>query len=321
MRQYTEENGGRVEWKSHHPRHNLNTFLALAGVSEHLQAMIMGRMDITQNRYYQHLTESERQSAQKRLIEYRKSRLPTSSQQSDAAPEDTASSAAVLAELGDTLLTELIQDLGIAKATPQDLERPLRQAFHAFDTEEQTLNFVSMALDADVLVGELQDDYNRAKAQDGPEQASTFIETHGRDFHLVVNGACTRNLALHGCPRKLKCLQGGGCGNLLATGRPGELEGLERNYANMAAHLKQLERHRANDVAYEEALRESREMTSQMKITVGRAREARDKNRVLQVFPSGLLHNVSRPETLADRFAAALPGSDQVQEENRVAPR
>lgn len=322
VREYTEENGGRIEWKSHHPRHNLNTFLALAGVSEHLQAMIMGRMDITQNRYYQHLTESERQAAQKRLINYRKKPLPDSSNKSDATPDDdTSVSNAAMAEIGDTLLTELVQDLGIAKAAPQDLERPLRLALHAFDTEEQTLNFVSTALDADVLVGELQDDYNRAKTQDGPEQAKTLIATHGRDFHLVVNGACTRNLALHGCPKKLKCLQGGGCGNLLATGRPGELEGLERNYANMAAHLEQLERHRANDAAYEEALRESREMTSQMKITVGRAREARDKNRVLQVFPSGLLHNVSRAETLADRFAAALPGYDQVQEENDVAPR
>lgn len=322
VREYTEENGGRIEWKSHHPRHNLNTFLALAGVSEHLQAMIMGRMDITQNRYYQHLTESERQAAQKRLIDYRKKPLPDSSNKGDATPDDdTSVSKAAIADIGDTLLTELVHDLGIAKAAPQDLERPLRQAFHAFDTEEQTLNFVSSALDADVLVGELQDDYNRAKTQDGPEQANTFIETHGRDFHLVVNGACTRNLALHGCPKKLKCLQGGGCGNLLATGRPGELEGLERNYANMAAHLEQLERHRANDTAYEEALRESRQMTNQMKITVGRAREARDKNRVLQVFPSGLFHNVSRAETLADRFAAALSGSDQVQEENNVAPR
>ena len=321
VREYTEENGGRIEWKSHHPRHNLNTFLALAGVSEHLQAMIMGRMDITQNRYYQHLTENERQSAQKRLIEYRKTPLPNTNQHGDAAPEGTASSASALAELGDTLLTELVQDLGIAKAAPQDLERPLRQAFHAFDTEEQTLNFVSTALDADVLVGELQNDYNITKTQEGPEHAQTFIETHGRDFHLVVNGACTRNLALHGCPKKLKCLQGGGCGNLLATGRPGELEGLERNYTNMVAHLEKLERHQANDPAYEEALQESREMTNQMKITVERAREARDKNLVLQVFPSGLLHNVSRPETLADRFAAALRDSNQSQEESHGAAR
>ena len=171
------------------------------------------------------------------------------------------------------------------------------------------------------MVGELQNDYNLAKTQEGPEHAQTFIETHGRDFHLVVNGACTRNLVLHGCPKKLKCLQGGGCGNLLATGRPGELEGLERNYTNRAAHLEQLERHRANDPAYEEALQESREMTSQMKITVERALEARDKNLVLQVFPSGLLHNVSRPETLADRFAAALPDSNKSQEESHGAAR
>jgi hypothetical protein len=114
-------------------------------------------------------------------------------------------------------------------------------------------------------------------------------------------------------------IQGGGCGNLLITGRPGELEGLKRNYTNMAAHLEQLERHQANDPAYEEALQESRGMTNQMRVTVEHALEARDKNLVLQVFPSGLLHNVSRPETLADRFAAALPDSNQSQEESHGA--
>lgn len=42
-------------------------------------------------------------------------------------------------------------------------------------------------------------------------------------------------------------IQGDGCGNLLVTGRPGELEGLERNYTNIAGHLEQLERHQANE--------------------------------------------------------------------------
>lgn len=40
---------------SHIPRHNINTFLALAGLSDHIQAMLMGRVDIKQNAYYQHL--------------------------------------------------------------------------------------------------------------------------------------------------------------------------------------------------------------------------------------------------------------------------
>jgi hypothetical protein len=45
---------------SHIPRHNINTFLALSGLAEHLQAMLMGRVDIKQNQYYQHLALKQR---------------------------------------------------------------------------------------------------------------------------------------------------------------------------------------------------------------------------------------------------------------------
>lgn len=40
---------------SHIPRHNINTFLALSGLAEHLQTILMGRVDVRQNQYYQHL--------------------------------------------------------------------------------------------------------------------------------------------------------------------------------------------------------------------------------------------------------------------------
>lgn len=41
---------------THIPRHNINTFLAIAEISDHLQAILMGRVDIEQNKYYQHLS-------------------------------------------------------------------------------------------------------------------------------------------------------------------------------------------------------------------------------------------------------------------------
>ena len=44
------------EISSHIPRHNINTFLAIAGISDHLQAMLMERVDIEQNKHYQHLS-------------------------------------------------------------------------------------------------------------------------------------------------------------------------------------------------------------------------------------------------------------------------
>ncbi|MCV5825241.1 hypothetical protein OFN33_32825, partial [Escherichia coli] len=39
--------------------HNINTFLAIAGVTDHIQAILMGRVDITQNKHYQHQAESQ----------------------------------------------------------------------------------------------------------------------------------------------------------------------------------------------------------------------------------------------------------------------
>ncbi|MDF7611472.1 hypothetical protein NQ066_27025, partial [Escherichia coli] len=45
--------------KKHVPRHNINTFLAIAGVTDHIQAILMGRVDITQNKHYQHQAESQ----------------------------------------------------------------------------------------------------------------------------------------------------------------------------------------------------------------------------------------------------------------------
>jgi predicted adenine nucleotide alpha hydrolase (AANH) superfamily ATPase len=54
-----EDDGSRVIIKKHVPRHNINTFLAIAGVTDHIQAILMGRVDITQNKHYQHQAESQ----------------------------------------------------------------------------------------------------------------------------------------------------------------------------------------------------------------------------------------------------------------------
>jgi len=53
-----EDNGEPTRVKSHMGRHNVNTFFALAGITEHLQAILMGRRDIKQNEHYQHVSLS-----------------------------------------------------------------------------------------------------------------------------------------------------------------------------------------------------------------------------------------------------------------------
>ena len=58
-----EDDGRPTQLRTHIPRHNINTFLAIAEISDHLQAMLMGRVDITQNKHYQHLALKERRKA------------------------------------------------------------------------------------------------------------------------------------------------------------------------------------------------------------------------------------------------------------------
>ncbi|MDK2609601.1 hypothetical protein QO221_23070, partial [Vibrio vulnificus] len=55
-----EADGQFTMMYSHTPRHAINTFFAIAGVSDHLQAMFMGRRDISQNKSYQHLSIEEK---------------------------------------------------------------------------------------------------------------------------------------------------------------------------------------------------------------------------------------------------------------------
>ena len=58
-----DEFGQTTYLNTHFPRHAINTFFAIAGVAEHLQAMFMGRVDIRQNAYYQHLAIQEKARA------------------------------------------------------------------------------------------------------------------------------------------------------------------------------------------------------------------------------------------------------------------
>lgn len=79
--QLLEDDGTPTQMRTHIPRHNINTFLAIAEISDHLQAMLMGRVDITQNHHYQHLALAERRKSAS-LVQMQ----PTSAGQVSARP-------------------------------------------------------------------------------------------------------------------------------------------------------------------------------------------------------------------------------------------
>ncbi|MCJ8350873.1 hypothetical protein [Moritella sp.] len=224
-----EDDGSNIKIESHMPRHQLNTFLALADVAEHQQALIVGRRDIEQNRAYQHLSLKDKTKYQGTSTESMRQRAVRAQQTNEIVappePEDN-----LLAELG-------VAPIG---ATPTKLA--VQQDAHAFNKPAEHVEFMQEALEQDNLLGELQNNFNEIRQKDGLQAAKEFIEVHGRNFHIVINGGCTRNLALHGCDKQLRCLDGEGCFHLTITGRPGELDSIQSTHQNLSLNVDKMSR-------------------------------------------------------------------------------
>jgi len=222
-----EEDGSNIHIMTHMPRHQLNTFLALADVAEHQQALIVGRRDIEQNRSYQHLSLKDKTKYQGTSTDSMRQRFERAQSTNEvvATPEPE-----------DSLLAEL----GVAPIGPTPTKLAVQQSAHAFNKPAEHVEFMKEALEQDNLLGELQDTFNQIRKNDGLQAAKDFIELHGRNFHIVVNGGCTRNLALHGCDKQLRCLDGDGCFHLTITGRPGELESIRATHQNLSLNVEKM---------------------------------------------------------------------------------
>jgi hypothetical protein len=225
-----EEDGSNIKIESHMPRHQLNTFLTLADVAEHQQAMILGRRDIEQNRSYQHLSLKDKTKYQGTSTDSMRQRVERAQQVIEVTE--------ISAEPEDSLLAEL----GVAPMGPTPTKLAVQQSAHAFNKPAEHVEFMKEALEQDNLLGELQDTFNQIRQKDGLQAAKDFIEVHGRNFHIVVNGGCTRNLALHGCDKQLRCLDGEGCFHLTITGRSGELDSIQATHQNLSLNVEKMSR-------------------------------------------------------------------------------
>ncbi|MBL4761458.1 MAG: hypothetical protein JKY93_02010 [Gammaproteobacteria bacterium] len=224
-----EEDGSNIHIMTHMPRHQLNTFLALADVAEHQQALIVGRRDIEHNRSYQHLSLKDKTKYQDTSTNSMRQRVERAQSTNEvvATPEPEYS---------------LLAELGVAPIGPTPTKLAVQQSAHAFNKPSEHVEFMKEALEQDNLLGELQHTFNQIRKNDGLQAAKDFIELHGRNFHIVVNGGCTRNLALHGCDKQLRCLDGEGCFHLTITGRPGELESIRATHQNLYLNVEKMSR-------------------------------------------------------------------------------
>lgn len=286
----TESNGEFSSMKTHIPRHNINTFLALSGLSETLQAMMMGRTDIKQNQHYQHLAVLELKKAARSIL------LDTSN---GIRPAENPTEDGVFAD-GQLFFSDSL-----------DLEQNLKRHFHTFDGPEDVGKFIKSVTDSDDPFGDafLQDfkaGLNETSEENELKQAEG-IELHAH-LYPVLNGSCMRDIRKDGCPARLKCLSGSGCCNFVVTGRKGELEGLVKLQQSLESSVAQISKLAGNDPRYQRALSEQKQNLGNVTIALEKTINARRQLIPVNVFPgapdlSGIQGEAEK-KTLVDLFAA-----------------
>ncbi|WP_226991695.1 hypothetical protein [Citrobacter amalonaticus] len=199
-----EDDGRPTQLRTHIPRHNINTFLAIAEISDHLQAMLMGRVDITQNQHYQHLALKERRKAASLTP-----LVPT-------VPEQSASSAVDV----DSPLDAVKQSGLMTFNRVQSLETNIKANLHTFDDRNDVAGFIEASL-GDGLFEDIAAAFEEISKNEGPSQASEMVQRHAV-LHPLKLGSCMRDVNLWGCPYRMKCQALKPCEHFTLTGRVDE---------------------------------------------------------------------------------------------------
>lgn len=205
---------------SHIPRHNINTFLAIAEVSEHLQAMLMGRTNPSQNKSYQHL--SLRQKTFKADLSSKKAASKV-----DSVTLSEHNALISQEPLVKTPIDTLLEDLSLYASPDRSLENNIRSNLHTFDNKDEIADFFK-PLPSDVLFNDFIEGLGQSYQNElinSEVLADELIKRHAYLYPLPF-GSCTRNIGANGCPKRLACQTGSPCSDFTVTGRLGELNNL-----------------------------------------------------------------------------------------------
>lgn len=217
---------------THIPRHNINTFLALSGLAEHLQAMLMGRIDIKQNQYYQHLA-------------LRQSRIVSS-----VSKKHELSSYEEEIEVRPTNPLESIQNDGLMFFSDKlDIENNLKMNLQTFDSKNEVAQYIKNSF-FDEYFQDISKSFNEIVKKDISE-AESLLVCHAY-LHPLPFGACTRAISTHECPKRIACQSGEQCGNFVLTGRKGELDALTQLIIKLSKEYKSLKEIIKIDETYSE---------------------------------------------------------------------
>ncbi|MEB5726182.1 hypothetical protein [Raoultella ornithinolytica] len=196
-----EDDGRPTQLRTHIPRHNINTFLAIAEISEHLQAMLMGRVDITQNNHYQHLALKERRKAA--------SLFPLVPSIQEQVISTTVGA--------DTPLDAVKKSGMMVFSSTQNREINIKANLHTFDNRDDVAGFIEASL-GDGLFEDIAAAFEEISKNEGPSQASEMVKRHAV-LHPLKLGSCMRDINLWGCPYRMKCQALKPCEHFTLTGR------------------------------------------------------------------------------------------------------
>lgn len=268
---------------SHIPRHNINTFLALSGLAEHLQAMLMGRVDIKQNQYYQHLALKQRKVTAS-LLEKHEVALYENDKQ----------------ELKPNYPIDSIKNDGLMYFSDQlDLENNLKMNLQTFDSKNEVASYVKESF-FDEYFQDIAESFNELVKED-QSLANSFVQRHAC-LHPLPFGGCMREVAIHDCPKRLACQSGDQCGNFALTGRKGELEALQHTLNELLDKFSHIEQIVAHNLSYSEMLEDLRQKIIYLSDLKTKALDRQNSLTPIPVFPYG--DAITKlPTTLSELFA------------------
>lgn len=245
-----DENGEFPILTTHIPRHTINTFLAIAGITDHLQAIMMGRVDISQNKAYQHLAIEQRAlasdilSVDAQLTSFKKNYECT----------QTASTNAL----------DIIKESAQIYINPTlKLDNAIAQNTHTFTTKRDKVSFlvdVFETCNLDLMAG-LGEAYAIA-ASDVEKQDLVNIHTN---LHPLILGSCTRNLQAWPCPYSMMCQDGALCAYFTIIGRADDMIKLQEKLitirkdisdALVALNARELSTEEAQELLHDLTMRE-----------------------------------------------------------------
>lgn len=280
---YLKENDTEYSKLSTHiPRHNINTFLALSGLSEHLQALLMGRVDIKQNQYYQHVAIKQRKIAASLLDKHE---LILSTHKENYLPSNPVES--------------IKQDGYMYFSKYLDLESNLKMNLQSFDNKNEISEHIKNSFFEDIF-SDITEAFNELSHSD-LTKADLLVETHAY-LHPLPFGGCMRDVTVHDCPKRMACQSGDKCGNFTITHRKGELENLESMINSLTVNYQKTLSIVQYDKSYTDMLSEIKNKISNLDLIKEAALSKRNELIPIRIFDY-IDENTKLPHTLSELFA------------------